>query len=55
MIEVELVDAPNATIFMVVILCSRFMLTRIKVGQFRYNHKNFMERFEFFEVVNDLD
>ncbi|QLK46348.1 hypothetical protein DR996_14725 [Vibrio owensii] len=51
MIEVELVEAPNAIIFMVVILCSRFVLTRVKGERVCYNHKNFKERFENFEGV----
>ncbi|EGQ9825493.1 hypothetical protein CE131_07750 [Vibrio parahaemolyticus] len=52
MIEVELVEAPNATIFMVIFLCSRFMLCRIKVKQAGNNHKNLKERFEYFEGVD---
>ncbi|EGQ8512630.1 hypothetical protein GQ852_20025 [Vibrio parahaemolyticus] len=52
MIEVERVEAPNATIFMVIFLCSRFILCRIKVKQAGNNHKNLMERFEYFEGVD---
>ncbi|EGQ8308096.1 hypothetical protein GKA53_08455 [Vibrio parahaemolyticus] len=52
LIEVELVEAPNAIIFIVIFLCSRFMLCRIKVKQTGNNYKNLMEKFEYFEGVD---